>query len=73
MPTNDGKKVITVAETSNSALFSKNQLAAHLNCTTRYIERMVNAGRLRMLKPSPKLVRFRQSDVDAFLESGASK
>jgi excisionase family DNA binding protein len=33
---------------------------------------MVRSGRLRALKPTRKLVRFRQTDIDAFLESGAT-
>jgi len=44
----------------------------YLQCTRRYIERMVQSGRLRALKPSRKLVRFRQADLDAFIESGAT-
>ncbi|HMF46799.1 MAG TPA: helix-turn-helix domain-containing protein [Candidatus Udaeobacter sp.] len=70
MPTDGEKeKSITLGEIPSTALFSKNQLAAYLNCTSRYIERMVNAGQLKQLKPSPKMVRFRRSDVEAFLES----
>lgn len=45
---------------------------AYVRCTRRYLERMVRAGRLRALKPSGKLVRFRQADVDDFLETGAT-
>jgi excisionase family DNA binding protein len=45
---------------------------AYVQCTRRYLERMVGSGRLRALKPSRKLLRFRQSDLDAFLESGSS-
>jgi excisionase family DNA binding protein len=33
---------------------------------------MVRSGRLRALKPSGKLVRFRQADLEAFLETGAT-
>jgi len=45
---------------------------AFLQCTRRYVERMVRSGRLRALKPTGKLVRFRQADLDAFIESGAT-
>jgi excisionase family DNA binding protein len=45
---------------------------AYLQCTRRFLERMVRSGRLRALKPSRKLLRFRQTDLDAFLESGAT-
>jgi len=33
---------------------------------------MVRSGRLRALKPTPKFLRFRKADLDAFLESGAT-
>jgi excisionase family DNA binding protein len=60
------------AEAANSAILTKQQAAEYLQTTPRYIERMVASGRLRALKPSGKLWRVRQSDIDAFLESGAS-
>jgi excisionase family DNA binding protein len=44
----------------------------YIKCTRRYLARMVASGRLRALKPSRKLIRFRQSDLDAFLESSAT-
>ncbi len=53
-------------------LQTKQEAAEYIRCTPRYLERMVHAGRLRALKPTAKLVRFRQSDLDAFLESGAT-
>ena len=54
------------------AVLTKMEAADYIRCSPRYIERMVRAGRLRSLKPTGKLVRFRQSDLDAFLESGAT-
>ena len=60
------------AEAANSAILTKQQAAEYLQATPRYIERMVARGRLRALKPTGKLWRVRQSDLDAFLESGAS-
>jgi excisionase family DNA binding protein len=53
-------------------LRTKQQAASYIQCTPRFLERMVRAGRLRCLKPTAKLVRFRQTDLDAFLESGAT-
>jgi len=44
----------------------------YLQCTRRFLERMVRIGRLRALKPSRKLIRFRQADLEAFLESSAT-
>lgn len=53
-------------------LRTTDQAADYIQCTPRYLQRMVREGRLRALKPTGKLVRFRQSDLDAFLDSGAS-
>jgi len=60
------------AEAVNSAILTKQQAAAYLQTTPRYIERMVRLGRLRALKPSGKLWRVRVKDLNAFLESGAT-
>jgi excisionase family DNA binding protein len=54
------------------SLLTKQQAAAYVQCTARFLERMVRSGRLRALKPSRKLVRFRRADLEAFLESGSS-
>ena len=53
-------------------LLTKQQASRYLQCTARFLERMVRFGRLRALKPSRKLVRFRRADLDAFLDSGAT-
>jgi excisionase family DNA binding protein len=45
---------------------------AYLQCTSKYLERAVRTGRLRGLKPTGKFLRFRQADLDKFLESGAT-
>jgi excisionase family DNA binding protein len=61
------------ADTANSATYlTKQEAAKLLKVTTRYLERAVAAGRLKALKPSGKLWRVRQSDLDAFLEKSAS-
>jgi excisionase family DNA binding protein len=60
------------AEAGNSAILTKQQAAEYLQTTPRYIERMVRSGRLRALKPTGKFWRVRRSDLDAFLESGAT-
>jgi excisionase family DNA binding protein len=63
----------TRAEAVNhSALFTKKQAAGYLQVTPRYIERAVTSGRLKALKPTGGLWRVRQSELDAFLESGAT-
>ena len=56
----------------HSAVLAKQQAAAYVQATPRFLERMVASGRLRALKPTSKLWRIRRSDLDAFLESGAT-
>jgi excisionase family DNA binding protein len=46
--------------------------AEYIGCSSRYLERQIRAGRLKALKPTGKLVRIRRSDLEAFLESGAT-
>ena len=60
------------AELHNAAILTKQEAAALLRCTVRYIERQIRAARLRACKPSGKLVRILRRDLDAFLESCAS-
>lgn len=57
---------------SNNELYTKKQAAEYLQVTTRYLNRMVATGRIRCYKPTRKLWRVRKSDLDAFLESGAT-
>ena len=54
------------------AILTKQQAAAYVQSTPRYLERQVKTGRLRALKPTGKFVRFRRKDLEAFLESGSS-
>jgi excisionase family DNA binding protein len=45
---------------------------AYMQCSRRFLERIVRSGRLPALKPTRKFLRFRLSDLDAFLQSGAT-
>ena len=54
------------------AILTKQEAAQFLRCTTRYLERQVTQGRLRACKPTGKLWRVRRSDLEKFLESGAT-
>jgi excisionase family DNA binding protein len=54
------------------AILTKQQAAVYVQATPRFLERMVKAGRLRALKPTGKLWRVRLSDLEKFLESGAT-
>jgi excisionase family DNA binding protein len=56
----------------NHSLLTKQQAASYVGCSRRYLERAIASGRLRALKPTGKLLRIRRSDLDAFLESGAT-
>ena len=55
-----------------TVLLTKQDAALRIKSTTRYIERMIATGRLKALKPTGRMVRIRQRDLDAFLESGAT-
>jgi excisionase family DNA binding protein len=57
---------------NGAELLTKAEAALRIKSTIRYIDRMIASGRLRALKPTGKLVRIRQRDLDAFLESGAT-
>jgi excisionase family DNA binding protein len=62
-----------VSETwSNQTLLTLSQAAQYVICTPRYLQKQIRAGRLRALKPTGKLVRIRRSDLEKFLESGAT-
>jgi len=56
----------------SAEILTKEQAAAYLQVTPRFVERMVAAGRIRAFKPTGKLWRVRRSSLDAFLESGAT-
>jgi excisionase family DNA binding protein len=57
---------------ANSVYLTKQQAAQLLSCTPRFLERAVAQGRLKALKPTAKFWRVRQSDLNRFLESGAT-
>jgi excisionase family DNA binding protein len=65
-------KKTSVDAFQSSAILTKAEAAQLLNCTPRFLERMVAQGRLRACKVSPKFVRFYRSDIDRFLLEGAS-
>ena len=56
----------------DAGILTKREAADYLRCTPRYLERQIRAGRLKALKPTGKLVRIRRSDLEKFLESGAT-
>jgi excisionase family DNA binding protein len=57
---------------NGNAILNKQQAALHVQATTRFLERAVKLGRLKALRPTGKLWRVRLSDLEAFLESGAT-
>jgi excisionase family DNA binding protein len=73
LPDCSGIQSARVSETwGNHSLLTKQQAARYVGCSCRYLERAIVTGRLRALKPTSKLVRIRRSDLDSFLESGAT-
>ena len=63
---------IPSAGTEIPAILTKRQAADYICCTPRYLENQIRLGRLKALKPSGKLVRIRRTDLEQFLESGAT-
>jgi len=70
MPTHGENK--PHAEAVNSAILTKQQAASLLQCTPRFLERQIAAGRLRACKVTNKFVRILRRDLDAFLAQSAT-
>lgn len=71
MPYN-GENKTSAGAVSNPALLTREEAAAYLRCTSKYIDNQIRAGRLRACKPSGKFVRLYLRDIDTFLSSGSS-
>src|SRR5262249_11933803 len=56
----------------HAAILTKQEAAALLRVTTRYLERQIRAGRLRACKPTGKLGRILRRDLEASLAQGAT-
>ena len=54
-------------ELSGAAILTKREAAEYLRTSTRFVERMVQRGRLRAFKPTSGIFRVRRSDLDEFL------
>jgi excisionase family DNA binding protein len=52
--------------------YSKTELAEFLNCSERFLEREVAAGRLRKIILGGSKVRFLPRDINVWLERGGS-
>jgi excisionase family DNA binding protein len=57
---------------ANSATLTKNQVALLLQVSPRTIERLVSTGRLSALKLSSKIIRFRRTAIETFMDSTRS-
>jgi len=57
---------------SHDAIMDKRQAAAYLNVSIRWLEMAARDGPLKVYKLSSQLWRVRRSELDRFLESGAS-
>ena len=72
-PESSGTASAHVSKTwGNQPLFTLRQAAQYAICTPRYLQNQIRLGRLKALKPTGKLVRIRRSDLEKFLESGAT-
>ena len=67
-----GKPVAELVPSSNSAILTKLEAADYLKVSPRFIERAVRSGRLRAYKLGTKTIRFRLSDLAAFLAASSS-
>ena len=61
----------TVAMATGRPL-TKDELGAYCRCTARFLENEITRGRLRAIRVSPRLVRFRPRDVEAWMEASAT-
>jgi hypothetical protein len=61
-----------VAPLGFSKPLTKTGLATHLECSERYLEEEVRAGRLRCIRLSSRAVRFLPKDIEAWLSAKAS-
>ena len=52
---------------SPNCYLTKQQVASHLNVSTRTIDSMMRARKIGFLRITRKLVRFRRNDVDDYL------
>lgn len=64
-----GQQLAHVIQTWGNQLFTLGQAAQYAICTPRFLQKQIQLGRLRALKPSRKLVRIRLADLERFLES----
>lgn len=54
-------------DNSPDCYLTKQQVARHLNVSTRTIDSLMRARRIGFLRITRKLVRFRRNDVDDYL------
>jgi excisionase family DNA binding protein len=59
-------------ESSGSEILTKKEAASYLCVVTRTVERLATSGKIKIYKPSFGLWRVRRSELDRFLESGAT-
>jgi excisionase family DNA binding protein len=57
---------------SSDVIMNKREAAQYLRVVTRTLERLASSGRIKVYKPSFSIWRVRKSELDRFLESGAS-
>jgi len=61
---------MTASEPSAAQLLDVEQVAAILNCSTRHVYRLHDSGRMPPAVRLGSLVRWRRSDLDAWLADG---
>lgn len=62
------------SDSSVAALMNVEDLSALLSCSTRTIRRMADSGQMpRPVRLSSSLVRWRRSDIDAWLDAACPR
>src|SRR5262245_21752076 len=76
-PTNQNKTNMTVTQQQRplplmSPFMTKKQAAHYLGVSVFFIEHLIKTGKLRASRPSYKILRLHQRDLDALMEKSAT-
>ena len=63
-------RVLNRTTSSPAALLTIDDVAATLNCSTRHVRRLLDSGSMPAAIRVGKLVRFRRSDFERWVETG---
>jgi excisionase family DNA binding protein len=55
------------------AFLSLDQAAEALSCTRRFLEKRIQAGEIRIFRPSKRFVRIRRIDLESWIENYSAR